>query len=185
MVMSLACPSAVVKSLSSLVPVDMVLSAIGLRADTVLAQAAGLACERGILVDAALQTSHPHIYALGDGAQYATGSWGEDAATSKLPAPAGGRSLPYVMPIMHAARALASTLSGARTPAVFPLMPVLIKTPALPVVVASPAPGTPGDWHSPEPGIWQFIDARNQMRGFVLTGPHTARRAEQAQQVQS
>ena len=149
------------------VPVDLVLSAIGLRADTTLAQAAGLACERGILVDAALQTSQLHIFALGDSAQYA-----------------GGRTLPYVMPIMHAARALAATLAGARTPAVFPLMPVLIKTPALPIVVASPAPGTLGDWHSPEPGIWQFTDAQGRKRGFVLTGPQTARRAEQAQQVQ-
>jgi rubredoxin-NAD+ reductase len=150
------------------VPVDMVLSAIGLRADTALAQATGLACERGILVDASLQTSDPHIFALGDSAQYA-----------------GGRTLPYVMPIMHAARALAASLAGTHTPAVFPLMPVLIKTPALPIVVAPPAPGTPGDWHSPEPGIWQFTDAQGQRRGFVLTGPQTVRRAEQAQQIQA
>jgi rubredoxin-NAD+ reductase len=40
--------------------VDAVLSAIGLRADTSLAQAAGLTCERGVVVDAALQTSAPN-----------------------------------------------------------------------------------------------------------------------------
>jgi rubredoxin-NAD+ reductase len=148
-----------------LAPVDMVLSAIGLRADTTLAQAAGLACERGIVVDAALQTSAPHIYALGDGAQYAS---------------AGGRTLPYVMPIMSAARALASTLAGIRTDVVFPLMPVAIKTPVLPIVVAAPAPGSAGDWHSAEPGLWQFINAQGQARGFVLTGQQTRRRAEQA-----
>ncbi|MGH8821885.1 MAG: FAD-dependent oxidoreductase, partial [Rhodoferax sp.] len=96
---------------------DIVLSAIGLRADTVLAQATGLACERGIVVDTALQTSAEHIHALGDGAQYAS---------------AGGRTLPFVMPIMSAAKALAATLAGRRTELAFPLMPVTIKTPALP-----------------------------------------------------
>ena len=94
------------------------LSAIGLRADTRLAGAAGLACERGIVVDACLQTSAPGIYALGDCAQYAS---------------AGQRTLPYVMPIMNAAKALAATLAGTPTPVVFPLMPVSVKTPALPI----------------------------------------------------
>jgi rubredoxin-NAD+ reductase len=166
---------------------DLVLSAIGLRADTTLAQAAGLACERGIVVDASLQTSQPHIYALGDSAQYATGSWdaGAGVLAPDTPAVSGGRTLPYVMPIMNAARALAATLAGARTELAFPLMPVLVKTPALPLVVAAPAPGTPGDWHSVEPGIWQFIDAQAQVRGFVLSGPQTSHRTEQAKQVRA
>lgn len=151
-----------------LAPVDMVLSAIGLRADTTLAQAAGLACERGIEVDTQLQTSAPHIYALGDGAQYAS---------------AGKRALPYVMPIMQAAKALAATLAGTPTALVFGLMPVAIKTPALPIVVAPPAPGCAGDWRSIEPGVWQFIDAHGQVRGFALTGTQTRQRAAQARLV--
>ena len=145
--------------------VDIVLSAIGLRANTTLAQATGLACERGILVDVNLQTSDPHIYALGDGAQYAS---------------AGNRGLPYVMPIMNATKALAATLAGKRTALVFPLMPVAIKTPALPIVVAAPAPGTAGDWQTIEPGVWHFVNSQGQVLGFVLTGPQTTRRAEQA-----
>ena len=148
---------------------DTVLSAIGLRADTTLAQAAGLACDRGIVVDTALQSSNAHIYALGDGAQYAS---------------AGGRTLPFVMPIMSAARALAATLAGQRTELVFPLMPVTIKTPALPIVVAAPAPSLAGQWTSNEPGLWQFMGAENLQHGFVLTGQHTARRSEQARLVQ-
>ena len=52
--------------------VDAVLSAVGLRANTALASAAGIACERGIVVDAHLQTSAAHVYALGDCAQYAS-----------------------------------------------------------------------------------------------------------------
>ncbi len=150
----------------ALVRVDMVLSAIGLKADLSLAQAAALVCERGVVVDATLQSSSPGIYALGDSAQYA-----------------GGRTLPYVMPIMSAARALAATLAGTPTAVVFPLMPVAIKTPALPIVVAPPLPGTAGQWRSEEAGLWQFIDAEQHMRGFVLTGKQSARRAEQGKLV--
>jgi rubredoxin-NAD+ reductase len=150
----------------------LVLSAVGLRADTHLAQAAGLLCERGIVVDAQLQTSAPNIYALGDCAQYAS---------------AGGRTLPYVMPIMTSAKALAATLAGTPTPAVFPLMPVAIKTPALPVVVSPPLPSVQGAWVQDVVGegastgdVWRFIDAAGAQRGFALTGKATARRMELA-----
>lgn len=162
--------------------VDIVLSAIGLRSDMALAQAAGLVCERGIVVDTTLRTSSPRIYALGDGAQYASGMWGvgPDAAAAPV---AGGRTMPYVMPIMSAARALAATLAGTPTAVAFAMMPVAIKTPALPIVVAAPAPGTAGQWHSKEPGQWQFMDGHRQVRGFVLTGKQTAHRAEQAKLV--
>ncbi|MDP2677714.1 MAG: FAD-dependent oxidoreductase [Rhodoferax sp.] len=145
---------------------DVVLSAIGLRADLSLAQAAGLVCERGIVVDAHLQTSAANVYALGDGAQYAN-----------------GRTLPYVMPIIHAGKALAATLAGQPTPVQFPLMPVAIKTPALPLVVAPAAPGTAGQWAQSEPGVWLFTDTDHAVKGFALSGPQTTRRAELAKQV--
>lgn len=144
-----------------------VLSAIGLRANMQLAADAGLVCERGIVVDAQLQTSAAHIYALGDCAQYAS---------------AGQRTLPYVMPIMNAARSLAATLSGQPTPLVFPLMPVSIKTPALPIVVCAPHPATAGGWVADAgdggQGVWRFMDAAGVQRGFVLTGKQAARRME-------
>ena len=149
---------------------DAVLSAIGLRADMTLAKAAGLACERAVVVDARLQTSAPHIYALGDVAQYAS---------------AGARGLPYVMPIMTAAKALASSLTGTPSAVVFPLMPISIKTPALPIVVAAPAPATPGAWHSVQEGVWQFKDDTANVRGFVLTGQQTAQRVEQSKLITS
>jgi rubredoxin-NAD+ reductase len=44
--------------------VDTVLCAILMRANTTLAQATGLICERGVLVDEWLQTSAPGVYAL-------------------------------------------------------------------------------------------------------------------------
>ncbi|MES2973040.1 MAG: FAD-dependent oxidoreductase [Pseudomonadota bacterium] len=147
---------------------DVVLSAVGLRADMRLAQSAGIACDRGILVDTALQTSAPDVYALGDCAQYAS---------------AGSRTLPYVMPIMAAARALAATLAGKRTDVQFALMPVSVKTPAYPIVVASPVPGTQGTWHNADEGLWHFVDESLGRRGFVLAGRQTSRRAEMAREL--
>ena len=152
------------------VAADLVLSAVGLRADTTLAATAGLACERGIVVDDMLQTSATDVYALGDCAQYAS---------------AGQRTLPYVMPIMNAARALAATLAGTPTALVFPLMPVSIKTPALPIVVAAAHPALAGTWKAGDgEGIWQFTDGDGAQRGFVLTGKSTARRMEQSKATQ-
>jgi rubredoxin---NAD+ reductase len=148
---------------------DVVLSAIGLRADTRLAVAAGLACERGIMVDATLQTSAPNVYALGDSAQYAS---------------AGNTTLPYVMPIMNAAKALAQTLAGeagedeVRVKVVFPIMPVAVKTPALPLMIAPPPMGSAGRWTSTEANVWQFVDDQDVPLGFVLAGAQTVKRAE-------
>jgi rubredoxin-NAD+ reductase len=142
-------------------PADVVLSAIGLRADVRLAQAAGLRCERGIVVNAYLQTSAADVYALGDAAQYAN-----------------GRTLPYVMPIMQASKVLALGLAGQVNPLHFPVMPVAIKTPALPITIAAPAPGTAGQWVQSESNIWLFNDPSHTLRGFALAGPQTTRRAE-------
>jgi rubredoxin-NAD+ reductase len=152
--------------------VDAVLSAIGLRARTTLAKDAGLVCERGIVVDRFLQTSTAGVYALGDGAQYAS---------------AGQRTLPYVLPIMNAARALAATLTGTATELVFPLMPVSIKTPALPIVVSAAHPALAGDWiadAAEATGVWRYVDGAGAQRGFVLSGASTARRMELARQTQ-
>ena len=145
---------------------DVVLSAVGLRADTTLARAAGLSCGRGIVVDSSLATSDPAIFALGDCAEYA-----------------GGRCLPYVLPIMSAARVLAARLAGREGTLAFGLMPVSIKTPALPLVVASPAAAGGGNWHEHEEGMWHFLDGGGLARGFVLAGKQTSRRAEMAQRM--
>ena len=148
---------------------DILLSAIGLRADTSLAQAAGIACERGIVVDRQLQTSAPHVWALGDSAQYAS------AASPGAPT---GRTLPYVMPIMAAAKVLAASLHGTPASLEFAAMPVAIKTPALPIVAHPPAPGQLGQWVEQVLGEWWFAseDLPERAHGFVLTGPHTSKR---------
>ena len=140
---------------------DLVLSAVGLRSRTELAAAAGLQINRGVVVDRHLQTSQAHIYAVGDCAEVA------------------GLTLPFVMPIMHQAKALAATLAGTPTALKYPAMPVMVKTPACPTVVAPPAVGSVGEWHveSSENGILaKFITDDGAMVGYALLGSATAQR---------
>jgi len=145
---------------------DLVLSAIGLRPQTAWLKDAGLSCDKGILVNNLLQTSDPHVYALGDVAQYAS---------------ANNRLLPYVMPIMTAARALGATLAGTPTEVIFPVMPVAVKTPDLPLLLALPAPGTVGEWQAAEEDVWKFMGANGDCLGFVLAGKQTAQRSKALQ----
>ncbi|MGP1679180.1 MAG: FAD-dependent oxidoreductase [Burkholderiales bacterium] len=136
---------------------DAVLSAVGLRPRTQLAQRAGLRIKRGIVTDRLLQTSAADVYALGDCAEV------------------DGQSLPYVLPLMQAARALAKTLAGTATPVVYPAMPVVVKTPAMPVVVCPP-PALPGTWKLQQDagGIEaRFDDPSGKLLGFALVGAAT------------
>lgn len=45
---------------------DLVVMAVGIRPNTTLAKAAGLACGRGVQVDDAMRTSDPRVYAVGE-----------------------------------------------------------------------------------------------------------------------
>ena len=74
---------------------DGIIVATGFKPRTELAQAAGLAVKRGIVVDEFLRTSNPEILALGDAAE--------------LP---DGRIYAYVMPIRQQALWLAKSLTG-------------------------------------------------------------------------
>jgi rubredoxin-NAD+ reductase len=147
---------------------DLVLSAVGLRPRIALAQQAGLAVNRGIKVDAHLRSSDPAIFALGDCAEIS------------------GRVQPFVLPIMHAARALAKTLVSEETPVVLPAMPVVVKTPAHSVAVLPVARDAVGTWHlrANSDGVkMEFLDAELRMSGFVLTGSYAAERNEMSKQV--
>lgn len=99
---------------------DVVISAIGLRPRVTLAQDAGIETNKGIVVDPYLETNIKNIYALGDCAEI------------------NGWTLPYVAPIMQAAKALAKTLTGEHTAMQFPAMPVNIKTTCYPVTICCP-----------------------------------------------
>ena len=149
---------------------DLVLSAIGLKPRVGLAESAGLAVKRGIVVDQFLQTNAEHIYALGDAAEVS------------------GLNLPYVLPIMQQARALAATLSGAPTAVSYPAMPVVVKTPACPTVVCPPPAEAYGHWlveQNDDGLVAKFIkDAMpEQLLGFVLQGKATSQRQALAMQV--
>ena len=147
----------------SQVETDIVLSAVGLAPRTALARAAGLAVNRGIVVDRFLRSSDPDIYALGDCAEVE------------------GQVLPFVMPIMHASRALASTLAGNDRALAYPPMPVVVKTPALPTVVCPPLPGSIGSWQVElERGgaVARYVDGAGKLLGFALTGPACARKSQ-------
>lgn len=137
---------------------DIVLSAVGLRARTQLAASAGISVNRGIVVNRLLQTQFDNIYALGDCAEVA------------------GKVLPFVMPITHAARALAATLAGNPTEVRYPAMPVIVKTPACPAVVSPPDFTIKGEWHveADQNGVKAlYQDDTGQLLGYALLGMAT------------
>jgi rubredoxin---NAD+ reductase len=147
---------------------DVVLSAVGLRPRTALAAASGIKTNRGIVVNGLLQTNFEDIYALGDCAEVE------------------GRVLPFVMPIMHAARALAPILTGKPTPVHYPAMPVAVKTPACPTVVSPPEPGAEGAWRveGTVDGIKAVFHHQNgQLLGFALMGTAVSEKAALTQQL--
>ncbi len=55
---------------------DLVIVATGIRPNIALAQAAGIQCERGIIVDDTLQTFTPNIYAVGECVQHRANLFG-------------------------------------------------------------------------------------------------------------
>lgn len=134
---------------------DVVVSAVGLRPRVDLAAAAGLAVNRGVVVNRQLQTSHANIFALGDCAEV------------------DGLNLLYVMPLMSCARALAQTLAGKLTAVSYGPMPVLVKTPACPLVVSPPPRGLDGEWTVEGNGAdikALCRDAAGRLLGYALTG---------------
>jgi rubredoxin-NAD+ reductase len=142
----------------STVDTDVVISAVGLRPRIALAKAAGLAVNRGIVVDPQLRASEPHVHALGDCAEV------------------NGYVLPYVLPLMAAARALAKTLAGTPTAVAYGVMPVTVKTPACPVVVCPPPLGAQGNWQVEGSGQdikALYTGADGKPLGFALTGAAT------------
>jgi len=56
---------------------DLVVMGVGVRPSTTLAESAGLAVDRGILVDGHLKTSDPAVFAAGDAARYPDARTGE------------------------------------------------------------------------------------------------------------
>ncbi|PAV25674.1 rubredoxin-NAD+ reductase [Tamilnaduibacter salinus] len=147
---------------------DRVISAVGLRPRTGMAQEAGLDVGRGIRVNRLLETSHPDIYALGDCAEV------------------DGHVLLYVLPLMSCARALAKTLTGQPTEVAYGVMPVMVKTPCCPTAVYPPPADSDGEWHVEQNGnsvkaLFRAPD--EQLLGFAVTGDYAIEKQALAKEV--
>ncbi len=134
--------------------VDAVISAAGLVPHKQLAEQAGLATGRGIVVNKQLQTSDANIYALGDAVEIE------------------GQVLPFLQPIMLSACALASTLVGKETTVHMPAMLIKVKTPAYPIQLAGRTVGHDLSWKvdvSDRGMLVQAFDENQKLAGFITT----------------
>lgn len=136
------------------VATDLVLSAVGLEPNTVLARKSGLAVDGGISVNENMRTSDNNIYALGDCASV------------------DGRVYAFIEPIRRQASTIADSIAGYRQPfaAVPPL--VRVKTTSMPISVSSrQAPGLL-DWQAVSGGAGGlYYEAREggELVGFALS----------------
>ena len=78
----------------TLIPADLVVMAVGIRPHAALGKAAGLECNRGVIVDDLMRTSDPDIYAVGECVEHR------------------GQCYGLVAPLYDMARVLASELAG-------------------------------------------------------------------------
>lgn len=134
--------------------VDAVISAIGLKPNIVLAQAAGIHVNKGIVVNAQLQTNCADIYALGDCAEI------------------DGKLHPYLQPIQLSALVLAKTLVGHAATLTLPAMLVRVKTPRFPIQFAGNAHPTTLQWQvsrDSEGIIAKGMDETQTLRAFVVS----------------
>ncbi len=147
---------------------DVLISAIGLRPRMALAKAAGIDCNLGIKVNGGLRTNTADIYALGDCAEI------------------NGQLLPYIAPINFAVRALADCLLGRPTMAQYPLMPVLIKTPAYPLNILTPPANSDGQWKIEKTADGTrglFLSKDGDVLGFALSEKLVSERQQWTDQV--
>ena len=142
---------------------DIVLGAVGIKANIDLAQKSGLACSHAVEVDASLKSNKPDIYALGDAAAI------------------GPLHLTYVAPIKQQAKALAHTLLGDKTKVHYPAMPVVVKVPTLPLTLVPVRGKVEGSWEDQpweddQGGVSVFYNKSRVVCGFALVGTATKQR---------
>lgn len=137
--------------------VDHVICAVGLTPNTQLAKNAGIASERGVMVDEHLATSVDDVYALGDCAQI------------------NGKLLPFLQPILLSANALAKTLTGQISAVRLPAMMVKVKTPMLPLQLSGDTTNSHAKWQVDvtKDGLTaKAYDQDEKLIGFVVTQDH-------------
>jgi 3-phenylpropionate/trans-cinnamate dioxygenase ferredoxin reductase subunit len=155
---------------------DAVLIGIGAGPDDVLARAAGLACDNGIVVDLAARTGDPHVHAIGD--------------CTNRPLPLYGRNfrLESVPNALEQAKQAAADLCGRAPPT--PEVPwfwsdqydIRLQIAGLPFEVAEvvlrgdPATGRFATFHLALDGTLQAVEAVNAPAEFMAGRAMIARR---------
>ncbi len=94
--------------------------------------------------------------------------------------------MPFVQPLLAQARVLAAVLAGDPSSIAYPAMPVVVKTPSSPLVVAPPPMGANGGWQVEltEKGmIARFQDGPDGLLGFALGGGETGQRMHYTKQL--
>ena len=94
--------------------------------------------------------------------------------------------MPFIAPLLAEAKALASTLTGTETQLQLPALPVIVKTPAMPLVVCPPKAREEGSWDldsDSQGAIAIFRSPDGVPLGFALTGSKTEQQRELAQQM--
>ena len=139
---------------------DYMLSATGLIPNIQLAKDAGIHANIGIIVNDFLSTNIPHIYALGDCIEWKK------------------QTLPYILPLMSQAKALAKTLAGNPSPFTTAPYPITIKTPNLPIVSMPPSDTENGSWMIEKAEnqnlATAYRNSNGQLKGFACSGHFVA-----------
>lgn len=136
------------------IELDVVISAAGLRTNTQLAIESGIEVNKGIAVDAHLQTSVANVYALGDCAEIQ------------------GRLMPYLQPIVLSANILGKQLLGQDAQLALPPTMIKVKTPSYPIQLADNFDNIVL-WNvqiSQSGIVAKAENERNQMAGFIVAG---------------
>lgn len=138
---------------------DLVVIAAGIRPNTGLARAAGLKVNRGIVVNDYMETSDPHIFAVGECTEHR------------------GEVFGLVAPLLEQGKVLAATITGNRGPVFTGAQPVA-KLKIMGVEVFSAGnidDASPGlevvRYEDPSLGIYKKLVLRdNRLEGVILVG---------------
>jgi assimilatory nitrate reductase electron transfer subunit len=144
-------------------PADLTVVACGVRAETGLAEAAGLTVGRGVVVDDRLRTSDPAIYAIGDCAEY-------PGSVSGLVAPAWAQ-----------AKVVADLVTGADPDARYHPVPPVTRLKAAGIDLAAMGESIDHDDESAvtyaDPGRRQYaklVIRGGRLAGAIMLGDHPA-----------
>jgi len=139
-------------------PADLVVVAVGVRPNIELARAAGLPCDRGLLVDDTMMTYDPSIYAIGECVQHR------------------GKTFGLVAPLLEQARVCATYLAERGTRAYRASPPsTQLKVSGVQVFSAGNHGAGPGVeslvLRDPKRGIYKrLVISEDRIRGAVLYG---------------